>query len=230
MAQSTQQLPPEEEHHAFPWWAPLIIFAVIWWVIPWMIPQLPAWLVGEKAAWFLTRSSGTVGYLTITASTLWGLLLSTKLVKDWVPPAVSLALHEWLSWTGIGLSVFHAWVLLYDTYYTYSIAHLLIPFIGPYNPMWVGVGIIAFYLMLITTVTFYMRSWIGQKNWRSIHYLTFVAFIFATGHGWMAGTDSIQLAMMYGISGVSVLFLTIYRIIDAMTKPKKKLRTRKAAK
>ena len=74
--------------------------------------------------------------------------------------------------------------------------------------------------MLITTVTFYMRSWMGQKNWRSIHYLTFLVFILAAGHGWIAGTDSIQLATMYWVSGFSVLFLTIYRIIDAMTKPK----------
>ncbi len=211
-----------EEGSSFSWWVPLLIFALIWWGIPWIIPQLPVWLVGEKAAWFLSRSSGVVGYLTIVASTLWGLLLSTKLIKEFVPPAVSLALHEWLSWTGIGLSVFHAFVLLYDSYYTYSVAHLLIPFIGPYNPMWVGVGIIALYMMLITSVTFYMRGMIGQKNWRKIHYLTFVAFIFATAHGWMAGTDSLQLAWMYGISGFSVIFLTIYRIIAAVTNPKKK--------
>lgn len=211
-----------EEGQSFSWSVPLLIFALIWWGVPWIVPQLPVWLVGEKAAWFLSRSSGTVGYLTITASTLWGLLLSTKLIKEWVPPAVALALHEWLSWTGIGLSVFHAFVLLYDSYYTYTVAHLLIPFIGPYNPMWVGVGIIALYLMLITTVTFYMRGLIGQKNWRKIHYLTFVAFIFATAHGWMAGTDSLQLAWMYGVSGFSVIFLTIYRILSAITNPKKK--------
>lgn len=206
----------------FSWWLPLLIFALIWWGIPWIVPQLPIWLVGEKAAWFLSRSSGTVGYLTITASTLWGLLLSTKLVKDWIPPAVSLALHEWLAWTGIGLSIFHAFVLLYDSYYTYSVAHLLIPFIGPYNPLWVGVGIIALYLMLITSVTFYMRGLIGQKNWRKIHYLTFVAFVFATAHGWMAGTDATQLAWMYGVSGFSVIFLTLYRIIAAIADSKKK--------
>ena len=218
----TQDATELQEGSSFSWWVPFAIFAFIWWGIPWIVPQLPVWLVGEKAAWFLSRSSGTVGYLTITASTMWGLLLSTKLIKEKVPPAVSLALHEWLSWTGIGLSVFHAFVLLYDSYYTYSVAHLLIPFIGPYNPMWVGVGIIALYLMLITSVTFYMRGLIGQKYWRKIHYLTFVAFIFATAHGWMAGTDSLQLAWMYGVSGFSVIFLTIYRMIDAISSPKKK--------
>ena len=226
MINQNQPIPQgDAESGSFFWWLPLAIFATVWWLIPALIPQLPVWISGDKAAWYLSRASGTVGYLTITASTVWGLLLSTKVIKELVPAPVSLALHEWLSWTGIGLSLFHGFVLLYDTYYTYRIADILIPFMGPYQPLWVGVGTLAMYIMLLTSATFYLRSWVGHKNWRKLHYLTFVAFAFATVHGWMAGTDATQLGLMYTISGFSVIFLTIYRILDAISKPHRK-RTR----
>lgn len=199
-------------------WLPWIIFTVglliSWWAIPLVLPQLSlGWLATSQAAWYLTRASGIVSYLLMAASTIWGLLLSTKLLKQKVPPAVSLAMHNYLSWGAIGLSAFHAFLLLFDKYYTFSFIHLLIPFIGPYNPIWVGIGIIGFYIMLLTAGSFYFRKQIGQKRWRKLHYLTFAAFFLITWHGWTAGTDHVQLAAMYLVSSFSVLFLTIYRIL-----------------
>ena len=81
-----------------------------------------------------------------------------------------------------------------------------------------GIGTIGFYLMLLTSVSFYWRKTIGQKNWRRLHYLTFGVYIMGTLHGWMAGTDSATLGPLYLISGLVVIFLTAYRIVDASTK------------
>ena len=47
---------------------------------------------GEKAAWYLVRSSGTVGYLLLAGSTIWGLVLSTQVAKKLVPAAPALAI------------------------------------------------------------------------------------------------------------------------------------------
>lgn len=186
-------------------------------------------LASEKLAWYLTRASGVVGYLLMTASTLWGLLLSTKLAKQLVPPWLSLAMHNYLSWAAIGISAFHALVLLFDSYYTYTVANLLIPFTGPYNPMWVGIGTIGFYIMLLTAVSFYVRKQIGQKNWRRLHYLTFVAYIMSTLHGYMAGTDTSLLMPVYIGSGLATLFLTLYRILTAGQKPARRRVAKKSA-
>ncbi len=176
-------------------------------------------LASEKLAWYLIRASGVVGYLLMTASTLWGLLLSTKLAKQFVPPWLSLAMHNYISWSAIGISAFHGFTLLFDSYFNFSIANLLIPFTGPYNPIWVGMGTIGFYIVLITAVSFYFRKQIGQKNWRRLHYLTFLAYIMTTLHGWMAGTDAALLAPVYIGSILATFFLTIYRILTAGTKP-----------
>jgi predicted ferric reductase len=169
----------------------------------------------DRISWYLTRSSGTVGYLLMTGSTIWGLLLSTKIIKEWLPPPVALSMHNTLSWTAIGLSAFHAYLLLFDTYYTYAITDLLVPFTGPYSPFWVGFGIISLYLMSLISWSFSWRNRIGQINWRRLHYLAFVGYIMTTLHGMMAGTDATALMPIYVGSIASVLFLTLYRILTS---------------
>ncbi len=198
------------------WIVPAVIFIFVWWILPILLPTQPfSWLLTDKASWYLNRASGLVGYFLLALSTIWGLLLSTKLVKKVVPPVLSLAMHNYLSWTAIGFSVLHAVVLLFDSYYAYTVGNLLIPFTGPYKPGWIGAGIIGFYIMLVTSASWYFRQHIGQKNWRRLHYLTFGAYGLTTFHGVMAGTDTSQLMPVYMGSAAVVIFLTMFRMIEA---------------
>ncbi|MFN2139116.1 MAG: hypothetical protein ACK2U5_01465 [Candidatus Promineifilaceae bacterium] len=171
--------------------------------------------IGSKTPWHLSRAAGTVAFLLLTGSTVWGLLLSSKIIKEAIPAALSLAMHNILSWLALAFTGLHALVLLFDNYYTYSLADLTIPFVGPYRPVWVGLGIIAFYMMALVTLSFQFRKQIGQKRWRSLHYLSFALFILATVHGLAAGTDNSKLGMqiMYLGSGMLVFFLTTYRML-----------------
>jgi sulfoxide reductase heme-binding subunit YedZ len=87
-----------------------------------------------------------------------------------------------------------------------------VPFSAPYRPLWVGIGVIGFYLTLLVTITFYMRRRIGMKVFRMIHLLSFVSYVFAAMHGLMAGTDSVLPAaqLMYAATTLVVVFLTAY--------------------
>ena len=174
-----------------------------------------ALVITDKTPWYFSRSAGTVAYLLLAGSTIWGLLLSTKLIKDTIPAALSLAMHNILSWLAVVLTGLHALALLWDSYYTYTLSDLTIPFIGPYRPGWVGLGIIGFYLMFLTSLSFNFRKQIGQKRWRQLHYATFGVYILATLHGVMAGTDTANLGMqvLYWGSGLLVLFLTNFRLV-----------------
>ena len=207
----------EQQAGGWVWLFPLasLLVVVAW---PLLTPLLPAWLVAEQAAWILSRSSGVVAYLLLSLSTIWGLLLSTRLVQKRIAPAISLGVHNHLSWTSIGLTIFHALILLFDNWYHFTLATLIVPFAAPYSPLWVGIGLIGFYLMLLTSATFYLRKQIGQKNWRRLHYLTFLAYLATTLHGIQAGTDTATLGFMYGLSGFTVLTLTILRLIGASQK------------
>src|SRR5215472_11651621 len=76
-------------------------------------------------AWHLSRASGMVAYLMLTASTLWGIFLSSRVIKDWSPGPLSLLLHATTSWLAVIFSIAHAGLLLFDNYHNFTPANLL---------------------------------------------------------------------------------------------------------
>jgi len=62
---------------------------------------------------------------------------------------------------------------------------------GRTDPSGVGVGQIAFYVSAAVYFSFNVRRRIGQRAWRTLHYATFLAYLGATAHGLMSGTDNV---------------------------------------
>lgn len=172
----------------------------------------------ERLPWYVTRISALLAYLALAGSTVYGLLLSTKVLDRIAHRPVSFTLHQDLAGIGVALALVHAAVLMIDKSVPYSPAQVLVPFTGPYRPLWVGVGQVALALSLLVLLSFYVRKRIGTQTWRSIHCLSFVAFVGATVHGLMAGSDS-SAQWVYGTYlalTVVVVFLTTYRIVLAL--------------
>jgi len=165
--------------------------------------------------WYLTRAAGLMGYFLIWLSTAWGLVVSTKILDPIIERGFTYDFHEYLSWLGLSFIAVHVIVLMADKYLPYSIWQVLIPFLSPYRPFWVGIGVIAFYLSLLVTVTFYLKKKIGMELFRKIHYLSLVSYIGATLHGLYAGTDGVLpiANLLYKGTFLVTLFLIVYWII-----------------
>ncbi|MFZ0545715.1 MAG: ferric reductase-like transmembrane domain-containing protein [Candidatus Promineifilaceae bacterium] len=155
----------------------------------------------------------------MTAAAIWGLILSSKFLKEIVPGQLTLAMHNYLSWAALGLTVLHAVLLLFTGFMDYTVINLVVPFTGPYRPFWVGLGIIGLYLTILNTITFYMRNRIGYRRFHVIHYLTYGLFVAALLHSWVFGTDTTALEMVYTITGFVVFFLIAYRIVSMVRRP-----------
>lgn len=166
----------------------------------------------NESVWYAIRASGAVAYLLLAASTAWGILLSGKLVKRHVPAALALELHTYLAWTAVGMSVYHAYLLLFSHFFDYGIVDLLIPFVGPYEPFAVGIGIVGLYLMLLTSASFYLVDRIGYRSFRLVHYLTYAAFVLATAHSVLAGSDGVIFKPFYLLISVGLFLLTLARL------------------
>jgi predicted ferric reductase len=172
----------------------------------------------SKIPWISSRVTAFLAYFAITASVLYGLLLSTKLLDAIAHRPVSFALHQDLAAVGLGLAALHGALLSLDQTFHFSVVDLLVPFASPYLPIAVGIGQLAFYVMALVTLSFYVRRRIGQRAWRLIHYLTFFAFIGSTAHGILTGTDSSQPWAFWTYAGATtlVVFLLVYRIVTAI--------------
>ena len=184
------------------------------------LQSVQSWLTVEhdRLPWYTTRLLALLSYLAITGSVVYGLLLSTGILDAIAQRTVTFTLHQDLSGIGLGLAMVHAAVLMIDTSVPYTPIEVLVPFAGPYRNIWVGMGQLSLYLTAIVMASFYLRKRIGQKRWRTLHYVTFLAFMGATAHGLMSGTDTSApwAFWMYVVSATLVVFLTGYRIVLAI--------------
>ncbi|PWB49032.1 MAG: hypothetical protein C3F10_00005 [Dehalococcoidia bacterium] len=164
--------------------------------------------------WAISRASGLAAFAVLTASVVMGLLISTKASDGVLGRPFVFEMHQFLAVVSLVLIGVHAGSLLFDGFLHFTSLSLVVPFISPYRPLAVGVGVIAGWLVAITTASFWMRSRIGQKRWRTLHYVTFLAYVAGLGHGVFAGTDT-QLPVVYWgyiLSLATVTALTTLRI------------------
>ena len=171
--------------------------------------------------WYVTRASGLTGYFLLWLSMVWGFAIPTGFMRPVLENIFSYDFHEHLSLLGLGFVLVHVAVLLFDQYLPFSLLQLFVPFIDTYRPLWVGFGIISFYLLLLVTFTFYLRQRIGASAFRTIHVFSLVSYLGTTLHGLFAGTDSaLPITMLlYAGTFLVVIFLTVYWLI--MRTPKK---------
>lgn len=171
----------------------------------------------SRLSWHLVRSTGVVAYILLLTSTVWGLVISAQFVRDWSPGPVSLTMHSTLSWLSLALALAHALLLLLDRFYTYTLADLFVPFIGPYRPEAVGLGTLAFWVLLVVSLSFPLRKRMGYGRWKLLHYASYAAFGMVSLHGLLAGTEGEALGFRLLIGGglAAVLALTSVRVSRA---------------
>ena len=190
-------------------------------ILPAWLPHLANSLAGPdpKAYWYLSRGSAFVALSLLWLSMALGLLMTNKMARTWPGVPASFSLHEYLSLLGLGFAMFHALILLGDQYSNFSLAQIAIPFLSSYQPIWVGLGQVGFYAMLVLTLSFYVRAQIGQKTWRVLHYASFITYVMALFHGLAAGSDTTLpwAQTYYWVSGGSLLFLLFYRMAVSLT-------------
>ena len=179
-----------------------------------------SWLAAEqdRLPWYATRLLGLLAYLAVSASVTYGLLLSTGILDAVAQRTVSFTLHQDLSAIGLGLALVHAAMLTLDRSVPYTVAEVFLPLIGPYRPVWVAMGQLALLITVVVVASFSLRKRMGQKRWRTLHYVSFLAFVAATAHGLMAGTDTAATWALWGylLATALVVFLTAYRIVLAV--------------
>ena len=172
-------------------------------------------LSSDQAMWYLTRAAGMMAYLLVWLSTVWGLLIPSKLL-DWaLSGEFTYDFHKFISLFSLGFLGLHIVVLTADRYLPFTLAQLLVPFLAPYRPLWVGIGVLSFYLVLLVTITFYLRKQISMKAFRIIHYTSLAAYFGAVIHALMSGADSSLPAVifMYISTSAVVVFLTVYWLV-----------------
>jgi len=191
------------------------------------LANLLLWLFTTNSThttWYITRAAGWVAYFLLWFSMVWGLAIPTKFFERFISPTFAVDFHEYISLLSIGFVILHISVLLIDQYLPFTLTQILLPFISPYRPMWVGLGVLGFYLSLLVTITFYLRNKIGQKKFKAIHTLSLVAYLGVVLHSFFTGSDSSLgvVQFIYLSTFMVVVFLTSFWLIRARQIKKEK--------
>jgi sulfoxide reductase heme-binding subunit YedZ len=170
----------------------------------------------DPTFWLLARASGLTAYVLLTASVLAGLVLKARPFGRALKPATVTDTHRFLAMLGLGMLVMHGVTLMLDQTVRMPLAGLLVPGASPYRPLAVAAGVVGAELMLLIYVSFSLRKRIGARNWRRLHYATYLVFGFATIHGFAAGTDSTQpWARDFYLGAIgAVAFATAWRTLN----------------
>jgi len=163
--------------------------------------------------WFIVRGSGISAFVLLSASMVWGLWISSKTFGRTVKVKGLQWLHESLGLAALGATVIHMVAVSMEQFIVFSWWDIMIPGLATWKPLATSFGVVAFWSLLLVSLSFYAKRWISQRTWRSIHYLSFGAFLAALAHGVMAGSDSGApwVAALYVATGVAVTALTILR-------------------
>jgi methionine sulfoxide reductase heme-binding subunit len=151
----------------------------------------------DPTFWFLARASGLTAYALLTASVLAGLVLKSRPLGGALKAASVTDVHRFLAALGLGTVALHGIALVLDSTVRISLVALFVPGLTAYRPLWTASGVLAAELMLVVYASFSLRRRIGPKNWRRLHWATYVIFTAATAHGVLAGTDTAWSRPLY---------------------------------
>lgn len=165
--------------------------------------------------WDTARTGGFAAYVLLTAAVSAGLVLRNRWQTARWPRLITNELHGYLSLLALVFIAVHVIAVLVDPFTRFGLAEVLVPFASHYRPLWMGLGIVALYLLLAVWVSSRLRARIGFRTWRAIHVLAYGVYVAATVHGLGTGSDTrtVWAPMLYGLSVVLVFGLTARRLL-----------------
>lgn len=147
-------------------------------------PDLLYWMVG--------RVSGLSCYAALSISVLSGLAIRSRSGAAWTGRKALVALHEYTTVLWMPLGLIHVQALLLDHTTALSIWDVVVPFRAGYGVVGIGLGTIAFDLIVLLAISTWARRYLSPGAWLFLHRLAYPAFVFQFLHSVLSGTDFSQ--------------------------------------
>jgi sulfoxide reductase heme-binding subunit YedZ len=152
--------------------------------------------LSPSAYWYLARGTGALALVLLTASVVLGIVGSVRFAAPRWPRFAIDAVHRDVSLLVVVVLVIHIVTSVLDGFAPIRLFDGVIPFVTPYRPLWMGLGTLAFDLLLAIAITSMVRRRLGYRTWRAIHWLAYASWPVAVLHGLGTGSDVKQWWML----------------------------------
>jgi methionine sulfoxide reductase heme-binding subunit len=177
--------------------------------------------MGDQLLWYTTRGAGAVSLVLLSAVVVLGFTARSRVEGPGWPRFLSAALHNDLALMSLVFLALHIVTAVVDPFTHLGIVAAVIPFGSYYRTFWLGLGTVAFELLLAIVVTSLLRHAIGQRAWRAVHWLSYAAWPVAVAHELGTGTDAFSWWML-AITAIcigGVVYALLWRFASAPPDP-----------
>ena len=177
--------------------------------------------MSNQLLWYTTRGAGAVSLVLLSAVVVLGILSVLRVQTTGWPRFLTVGLHRNLALMTLVFLALHVVTAVVDPFTHLGWLTAVVPFSSYYRTFWLGLGTIAFELLLAIVLTSLVRGFIGQVAWRLVHWLTYASWPIAVLHGFGTGTDawSVWLFALQAACIVAVLAAIGYRLMAGSRDP-----------
>jgi hypothetical protein len=147
-------------------------------------------LFDPRAMWYVTRATGMVSLLLLTTSVVLGITEAVRWATARWPRFVTAGIHRNVSLLATTFILVHIATAIVDGYAPIGWIDAFLPFRSAYRPVWLGLGAVAFDLLVAIAITSLFRDRIGRRTWRLVHWAAYACWPVALVHGLGTGTDT----------------------------------------
>ncbi|GAY08353.1 hypothetical protein TOK_1910 [Pseudonocardia sp. N23] len=141
--------------------------------------------------WYASRAAGLVSLVLLTTTLLLGVSGIARAATTRWPRFALNRLHRNVSLVAVVFVALHVVTAVLDGYVPIRWIDVVVPFISAYEPFWIGLGAATLDLLLALVVTSLLRTRIGLRAWRGIHFAAYACWPLAVVHGLgIGGADS----------------------------------------
>ncbi|MDQ4490425.1 ferric reductase-like transmembrane domain-containing protein [Sinomonas sp. ASV486] len=161
----------------------------------------------NEVMWAFGRASGIVSLGLFTLVLVFGVVSRSGRPLLGLPRFSVALVHRSTSLIALVFLVLHVGTLMLDPHAKLALQDAVVPFISGWNPLWVGLGTVAFDLVIALVVTGLLRNRIGQRTFRAIHWAAYAMWPLAFAHALGSGTNAGDLlfeAFAWACAGAAV--------------------------
>src|ERR1700691_3534325 len=177
--------------------------------------------MSDQLLCYTTRGAGAVSLILLSAVVVLGLLARLRVETRGWPRFLSAAVHGALALMTLVFLLLHIVTAVVDPFTHLGLVAAVVPFGSYYRTFWLGLGTIAFELLIAIVATRLPRSRLGARTWRGVHWLAYASWPVAVAHGIGTGTDgtSIWMLVIDAVCVAAVGGALLWRLVAAPPDP-----------
>jgi methionine sulfoxide reductase heme-binding subunit len=168
----------------------------------------------------IISTTGVIAMVALSVVVVLGILVQRRTRLPGLPRFAGVSLHRITALVALSFLGLHILTAVLGSADRVGVAGAIIPFVSAGDPLWIGLGAVASDVMAVLVVTSLLRSHVGRRTWRALHWLAYVSWPTAIAHSIGIGLRSGRLLDLTIVCIAAVLAAAGWRLVAGWRSPR----------